>query len=371
MRILHLTRFVATFFLAFTAAFAVTNLTATQAQAQSQKRNSNTFAAHGDFFLYQRSHRSLSLPAPASSCRDQIAKVVCVVDPMPPPVPGQELPDPTLRPCETNSERYAAVFETLYDNYPAALQKMFCSLSRIFIEKEFVGTAYAGRASDGQSGGAIIGIRQSVLDEELDLTTWATWKEQLSFGGVSDSYQSKPGLPMIETSSQVQANDFLYFLVAHEFGHLFDFTNELNKTVNCHGPPDDESQVCVFEKGSWGDLSWKDSKTVKPEFDYHERSLLCFYWCNGNFIGVASISQIYDGLMNSNFISLYGSMHAWDDFAESLAYIAMHDNLGSKYVIKTPQGDSHDIMAKISAPGFAIKKDYVDKLLLRSDLKYP
>lgn len=61
---------------------------------------------------------------------------------------------------------------------------MFCSLNYIFIEKEFFGTAYASplKDSNGNIIGAMMGIRQSVLDENLNLETWASWKEQLSFG---------------------------------------------------------------------------------------------------------------------------------------------------------------------------------------------
>ncbi|MBK9321986.1 MAG: hypothetical protein IPM97_03335 [Bdellovibrionaceae bacterium] len=83
-------------------------------------------------------------------------------------------------------------------------KKMFCSLKHIFVEKHFFGTAYAGTLKDqnGAMNGAMMGIRQSVLDQNLNLTTWASWKEQLSFGGVADSYTSSPDLPHIETSSK-------------------------------------------------------------------------------------------------------------------------------------------------------------------------
>ncbi|MFN8369487.1 MAG: hypothetical protein U0T83_02555 [Bacteriovoracaceae bacterium] len=56
-----------------------------------------------------------------------------------------------------------------YDYYPKALQKMFCSIDRIYIEKELRSIAYAGSGSDreGNITGSVIGIRKSAIDEKL------------------------------------------------------------------------------------------------------------------------------------------------------------------------------------------------------------
>ena len=87
---------------------------------------------------------------------------------------------------------------------------MFCSLKHIYIEKKFYGTAYAFGTydQDKKMDGAELGIRQSVLDQNLKLTNWASWKEQLSFGGVTDSYTVTPYLPRIETTLKTYPDAF-------------------------------------------------------------------------------------------------------------------------------------------------------------------
>lgn len=303
-----------------------------------------------------------------SNCRENIAKVVCIVD------PGVENEDPSARPCQSGSEAYATYFEQIYDHYPATLQKMFCSLKHIFIEKNFTATAYAGTSTgaDGAKNGAIMGIRKSVLDEGLSLTQLASWKEQLSFGGVVDSYTLTPELPMIETATSKKVSDLLYFILAHEFGHMFDFANELNKFKNCSEPSSqDEWPVCEIEPGSWSSISWENTLKPHPASDFVHRQALCFYWCNNSTLDSSTIFSVYQGMAQSDFISLYAATNINDDFADSIAYFLMDQELGTSYVIKTIDGQSYDIMAKLKSPLFQKKYDYIKQFLLRTDIVYP
>lgn len=142
-----------------------------------------------DFFI-EEGHEQVVQPYEPfadsqESCREHIRKVMCLADPAPNGGVGQD------RPCLPGGDAYAVFFETLYDHYPLSLQKMFCSLKVIYVEKEFSGTAYAGTIKDpsGKIVGAQMGIRKSVLDSQLNLSAWASWKEQLSFGGKTDSYE--------------------------------------------------------------------------------------------------------------------------------------------------------------------------------------
>jgi len=193
----------------------------TLSQKQMLKRLSNfTVSVQKNDVRFRAASSSLG---GATDCRAHIESVMCLVDP-----PENKSEEPgSDRPCLPGGQAYAKYFEALYDNYPSALQKMFCSLRHIYIEKDFFGTAYAGLVKDeaGRPIGAKMGIRKSVLDENLNLGLWASWKEQLSFGGVTDSYTLTPNLPSIQTASDGNLNDFLYFVVAHEFGHIFDFIN--------------------------------------------------------------------------------------------------------------------------------------------------
>jgi len=301
------------------------------------------------------------------SCRDNIAKVICRVD------PAQKDQDIMTRVCLTGGEKYAEPFERLYDNYPPALQKMFCSLKRIFIEREFFGTAYAGLIKRGgeKQEGAMIGIRQSVLDENLALGAWASWKEQLSFGGPTDAYKPRPDLPIIQAKAHAKANDFLYFVIAHEFGHLFDFANDLNKTRNCRKDSGDD-ETCEMTEDSWGGISWLTNKSPKPENEFDLRSSLCFYWCNGLPLPATAVPAVYEGLNKTSFISLYATTQPWDDFADTLAYDLSFRKIGLRYKIETvPGGAVYDIGDKLRSPLFAAKFAYIRKFLTRQDIVYP
>lgn len=301
-----------------------------------------------------------------SNCRAEIAKAICLVDPA---KPGE---DENLRLCLSGSSGYAKYFEALYDAYPAALQRMFCSVRKIFVEKTFFGTAYAGLLKD-QSGklvGAKIGIRKSVLDENLTLQRWASWKEQLSFGGIAESYTLTPDLPMIRSQSAPIASDFLYFVITHEFGHIFDFANDLNKLKDpsCFEHVGEE---CEMAKGSWGAISWITDLTPKPENEFAHRRGLCFYDCKGKFLSKKAIFPLYHGLAITDFISTYATTEPWDDFADSLAYYITAQKLHTRYAIDTKQGPSYSITRKLYSGAFRSKLEYIENFLQREDILYP
>lgn len=305
-------------------------------------------------------------------CRAHIAEIMCLVDPD--PDPDAEMG--SVRPCVEGGLDYAHYFEALYDHFPQALQKMFCSLDVINIEKKFLGTAYAGMILDqtGQLKRVQIGIRKSVLDEALDLHTWASWKEQLSFGGIVDGYVLTPGLPVVMTRSDPRVNDFLYFVIAHEFGHLFDFANHLNR-FESHECATKEAQdptvECAMAPGSWGSISWNTQTTPKPRNEFPYRKGLCFYWCNGKTLPIDAILPLYRNLYRyTDFISIYSTANPGDDFADSLAYYLAAELLGMRYRIRAP-GLLLPIRMKLYSRLFAPKLTFIAKFLKRNDIQYP
>lgn len=296
----------------------------------------------------------------ASDCRAHIKEAVCLVS------PAVENPggDPPVRECLAGGQDYAHYFEELYDNLPLPFQKMFCSLRYINIEIEFQGTAYAGLQKDSQGRNiAVMGIRKSVLDDAIDLGTWATWKEQLSFGGATDSYRKpRSDLPVILTSPHREVNTFLYFALAHEFGHLFDFANKLNARKGDG----------KFAPGTWGAMSWLDDTTPRPEFEFPERKKLCFYWCKDSYLGAQDADSLYDHLFSgTNFISTYAATNPYDDFADSVAYYLTDLHLGSRYVIVAGSGQAFDSMAKLHSSLLRSKYVYLQEFLNRNDIIYP
>src|SRR5688500_13625 len=70
-----------------------------------------------------------------SDCRTHIAKIICLVDPDRVSLENNQLPDNSrMRPCLPGSERFAPSFEAIHDQFPPFMQKMFCSLKKIYIE---------------------------------------------------------------------------------------------------------------------------------------------------------------------------------------------------------------------------------------------
>ena len=218
-----------------------------------------------------------------------------------------------------------------------------------------------------------MGIRQSLLDNLLTLAHWATWKEQLSFGGKKDSYEITFGLPQVQTRSADgvrEFNDFLLFVTAHEFGHIIDFANQINRPLNkdCYA---DENVDCRMDPKSWAGFSWETFKKPKAEAQFPGREQLCFYWCTNQFVSQSTTPALYEGLYRSSFISIYASTQPWDDFADSLAYFVLANSLGGTYFVQTGQGQTYDMMAKLTHDVFLDKYRFLDRLLKRHDLIYP
>lgn len=317
-----------------------------------------------DFKIIQ-THRQNVDPI-ATDCRAQIAKATCLVDPIRENM--QEF-NPLERVCLPGSEVYAPTFESLYDRMPAHLQRMFCSLERIFIEKEFVGTAYGGLAMDSNHKvlGALMGFRKDFLDQTYTIDFWASWKDQLNFGGNPESYEVSPALPMHHSSSQ----DMLLYVVAHEFGHMFDFTNRINRFDDCRFENGKVEGTCTSAAGSWSALSWKNIfREATPENDFPLRKSLCFYWCEGKTIDPGQAHETYSALLNTNFISLYAASNYGDDWAELLAYHTLDRHSRATYEVVLRDGSRFDIINHLHSPLMAQKIRYLEEFFA-GDVKYP
>ncbi len=297
-----------------------------------------------------------------TDCRENIKKAVCVVG------PSKEEEDPEIRPCLGGEDVYVALFENLYDHYPPAMQKMFCSMRKLFIEKEFVATAYAGRVHfpDGTSApGAIFGVRKSLLDANLSYGDWASWKEQLNFGGRNDDYTFSTDLPYYNVKSHVEISDFLYLVVAHEFGHFFDFANQVNDFGACRG--EEENCPAISE---WSKLSWETSAKPLATSDFAHRSQLCFYNCKQP-IASADAMVLYQGLEQSDFISSYGSTNPWDDFAEVVSIWAADKYISGAISIHVLGSAPINIINHLHSVHMKLKKEYVENLMASKRLTYP
>lgn len=279
-----------------------------------------------------------------ADCRANIAKVVCYVG-------GSQ---GWSRPCLPESKRYVPVFEALHDKLPPAIQKMFCSLEKLYVEKNLESTAYALR------GRPVIGIRATLIDEKLSLTQWATWKEQLIFGGRGDSYKTNDKLPTYTGSEELTNDDMVFSIIVHEFGHLFDFANGFNET-DSRGD---------FKKGSWGELSWQSFGRPTAANDFKNRSKLCFYGCSGS-LPASTAPQIYEDLHKTNFLNTYTARNPYEDFADTFSFYYFFKLTKHDYGLDTKQGKTYDYRETLASDALATKVKFLDAFDANEDKRYP
>lgn len=287
-----------------------------------------------------------------TDCRANIAKIMCVG------VSSVSLDAaPTMsRGCDEDDAKYVGFFEAVYDRLAPTLQKMFCSV-RILRVEPMESIAYAGMSYNG----AEVGFRKSVIDEGLELSKLMSWKEQLPFGGERDAYNPVSNLPNITVkSAQPPVQDLAYYVLTHEFGHLFDFANDINRST---------SSGAIAK--SWTAFSWVSEGRVRRDQDFPGRANVCYYNCSHGPIAYNKIPALYAGLDKSNFITMYAATNMYDDFAESLAMTLMAQDPTGSYVLADGQGNSYDGRVKLQSPQFAAKAAYVANFLQRTDLDYP
>ncbi len=302
-----------------------------------------------------------------TDCRKNIEEAICLVDA---PKKGE---DQLSRKCLGGESKYIPKIQEIYDGMDSMNQNMFCSLRRIFIEKEFYATAYASSVylpkDDGsyeKGPGAFIGIRKSVLDKSFEFTDWLSWKEQLNFTANAPELTVKLPYP---TFSSPKAINSLQYVLTHEFGHLFDFSNNVNqemlKDPECMKrvkTEEDYYKECepYFEKTSWGSFSWVHSGQVKPESDFELRDQVCFYGCSTYMDYKKDSETLYKGLQTSGFVSLYSLMSPYEDFAEAFAVKWMLEVDKSNLIIHASDKFEFDYAQVFAAKKFENKRKYLD-----------
>lgn len=293
-----------------------------------------------------------------TDCRANIKSSLCILK-------KKEVGDSNRQECQPGSKKYIDLIQNIYDLYPPVLQKMFCSIRSINIEEGLDSTAYAYDL--GKSNGVILGIRRSVLDKNLDLQTWASWKEQLSFGNINEDYMSSNTLPVLGVSVLSKVNDFLYYALAHEFAHFLDYANDINQFVDC----DIELDSCPTTSGSWSELSWTSDLDRTQEDTFDGIKDFCFYSCEEKYLDISNIPELYDSLYETTFISTYATTNPWDDFAESFAFYIMDKYLDARIDINTNQGNNYQGMKKLHSKKFEAKYNFIESFLSRTDIHYP
>jgi hypothetical protein len=159
----------------------------------------------------------------------------------------------------------------------------------------------------------------------------------------------------------------MYFVFAHEFGHLFDFANGVNRfewNQACS-----QAGTCASSVGSWSSIAWETSTTHLTTTDFKDSSLLCFYGCQKTMTQDQAI-ELYQDFQHGGFVSTYASTNPWDDFAETLAYYVLRTTMKKSLVVTYADGLSFDATDRLDTPELKKKVGYVQGFLAASP-KYP
>ncbi|HYX32831.1 MAG TPA: putative zinc-binding metallopeptidase, partial [Oligoflexus sp.] len=249
-------------------------------------------------------------------------------------------------------------------------QKMFCSVRHFYIESDLTSLAYArSLTSNGKTDGVVFGIRKSLFDNRTSAQDVMSWKEQTNFTEAPE-YEVRADLPRVVFKETKSMNLALYYILVHEFGHFFDFAN--NVSANGCEKSSPNAKSCSYSgESTWGSLSWDDYVTIKSDLALIEPKSFCFYSCEENTRTRASHDSLYEGFEKMPFATTYATGNSVEDFAETFTF---HVNSMSRSWEKSyllPSGKSISLTERYESELLEKKRTFVRKFLEQEALLYP
>lgn len=281
-----------------------------------------------------------------SPCAGTLAAKVCLVDP---PKRSQRGIGDLRRPCLPGSREYVSTFLRIYTFYPKRLRKEMCRLKRIFVEKSFWASGYA------DPGGPSIAIRRDILDRNLTLSEWATWKEQLSFTGSEGGDRSPAGLPFVSAALPLPVSGAAYFIVTHELAHLMDRDIGASKIA----------------PGSFASLSWRAKDEIDAQALTADWPRPCFYLCRRGKLERSRVPKLYATLSGGAFASLYATRNPTEDFADTLTFHVLARQPGFRYRVHYGNGRTWDLKRHLASDAMRRKISFVESVLRRQEVPKP
>jgi hypothetical protein len=176
-------------------------------------------------------------------------------------------------------------------------------------------------AVDGRILGCVVLLDMDAMEAHT-ANTWATWKENLPFGGPGFTLTATIAAPRDDTRAGA-----LQFLLLHEFGHVVtaggSFLPRWWEPVPSAYFPFLDLSWHIDERGRFA--PWRGS-------DFALRGAVDFY--GANKLHNDAIVTACAGLEGSDFPSLYGATNPYDDFAECFASYVHSELLGRPYGLR-------------------------------------
>lgn len=324
---------------------------------------------------------------PATDCRANIAAVLCRVNPS---TEEEMKQGGVTRACLGGEEVYVQSIERVYDEMDPKVQRVFCSIRRIFVEEQFVATAYASMwpeevEMDGKKSwivnGLVVGLsKQKLFVENYDISEWMNRKEQTIFGRKMSDDLLPELVPQFTVVNGGYNADFkLLEVFTHEIGHLMDFTNDLNQA---------EFMQCIDRDGNWipgcqptvmgafPSISWKSDGTHRAEDLTFDGKLPCYYGCpEEDLHDINQAVRLYRGYVDSRaWVTPYAMNNSMDDWAETFTYFNLFNDVrrrgkAADVKITFPDGTSDSLFENVGKGHIHAKMDFA-RLFFASEWVY-
>jgi hypothetical protein len=158
---------------------------------------------------------------------------------------------------------------------------------------------------------------------KTDLSTWLTYRENSCFIGNAADVK-------IDINCGTEYTGFLYALV-HESTHVVDYVESYTPYVekNIDTIKEVKATSTPFTKNTW-----KGRTEPLLSYDFPNRKNITFYGDGGPKIDISDARELYEHLMATPFVSLYGSMNWAEDFADAMTFYHITHMLGQPYEIR-------------------------------------
>ncbi len=183
------------------------------------------------------------------------------------------------------------------------------------------------------------GYSEWAMDENNNIFAFIVFNTQVLKNNISQLITAKENTCFIDDdpSYNIQIdcgnkyNSFLYILT-HEATHVVDYVKNITRFIEpiFKNYYNNKNKVYQFTDGVW-----KNYFTPIDKYDFKGRNLISFYGFNGGAkIKISEAVMIYSNLMETPFVSLYGSLNWAEDLAEFVTYYHLTQKLNLPYSIK-------------------------------------
>lgn len=290
---------------------------------------------------------SLAWGAEPLDCKAHISNIICEVEA---PETEAERFDVGRKCLSVNTDRHRDQIVKAYLLYPEFIQRQFCSLKKIYIEREYTEPSWSKAVDENTPRQIIIGIKKSDLDRGMSLQDFNSWYEQQTFGG--SNTELKSGLPTVKVSpADMSQQPYVVFRLLHELAHSFDYQYRYNRAKDDQG-----------FKDSWTTIYWDEVNTLKPKHNFSYRNQICLLNCNSKYITASKANTVYQQIQKSGFVSLASTVDAKEDFAESFTYYVMKKYMKTSFVIEANK-KSFPVDKVLNGKKFKDKKIYLDQII--------